>query len=76
MASGFGARAQMDLARAAPPAAIAAGALAAMARGRGGTVRPGALAKLLGWSLATAPRPLRVRIMGKIMAGLTRAQAR
>jgi hypothetical protein len=39
--------------------------------GRRGTVRPGWLSKLLGWSLATAPRPARVAIMGRIMAGMT-----
>ncbi|RTL17267.1 MAG: SDR family NAD(P)-dependent oxidoreductase [Burkholderiales bacterium] len=72
VASGFGARAGMDLANATPPAVVAAAALQALPGG--GTSRPGAMAKLLGWSLATAPRPLRVRLMGRIMAGLTRAR--
>jgi hypothetical protein len=35
------------------------------------TVTPGALSKFLTWSLMTAPRGLRVRIMGKIMGGMT-----
>ena len=36
------------------------------------TVTPGKLSKLLTWSLLTAPRGLRVRIMGKIMDGMTK----
>ena len=72
--SGFAARAGMVLGRAADPADVAAATVAAL--GGGGTVRPGALAKLLGASLATAPRGLRVRIMAAIMAGMTRGASR
>lgn len=69
VASGFGARAGMRLDGATPAAVVAAAALRSLPQG--GTSRPGFMAKLLGWSLATAPRPLRVRLMGRIMAGLT-----
>jgi uncharacterized protein len=66
--SGFGARAQLRLGRTISPSIVAQQALRALPRG--GTVRPGWLSKLLGWSLATAPRALRVRIMGSIMHGM------
>lgn len=71
VATGFASRARMHMARAAAPGAVARATLAAL--GRRGTVRPGWLAKLLGWSLATAPRPLRVAIMGRIMGDMTKA---
>jgi uncharacterized protein len=51
------------------PETVARVALAALSRG--GTVRPGFLAKLLGWSLATLPRWGRVRVLGQIMKGMT-----
>lgn len=66
--SGFGARAHLRLGRTITPAVVAQQTLRALPRG--GTVRPGWLSKLLGWSLATAPRALRVRIMGSIMHGM------
>jgi hypothetical protein len=48
-------------------------ARATLARmGRPGTIHPGALTRLLTWSLAPLPRAVRVRIMGRIMAGMTR----
>jgi hypothetical protein len=47
---------------------VARSALAA--RGRQTTVRPGFLAKFLGWSLAMLPRWGRVRVMGVIMKGM------
>lgn len=71
VATGFASRARMRMTRAAAPEVIARSTLAAL--GRQATVRPGALAKLLGWSLATAPRALRVVIMGRIMGGMTDA---
>lgn len=40
------------------------------ALGRRGTVRPGALSKLLGGSLASLPRWARVRLLSQIMAGM------
>lgn len=71
--TGFGARARLRMARTTTPEVVARETLAAL--GRRGTVRPGALSKLLGWSLATAPRALRVAIMGRIMAGMSASRA-
>jgi uncharacterized protein len=68
--SGFASRAGMTMPRAASPETVARVALAALEVG--GTVRPGLASKFLGWSLATAPRPLRVRIMSGIMHGMTK----
>ncbi len=69
--SGFAARAGMTMGLAQTPEVVAAGALAAL--GRRGVVRPGWLAKTLEASLALAPRWGRVRILGRIMAGMSRA---
>jgi short-subunit dehydrogenase len=71
VASGFAARAGLRMAHAATPEVVARATLAAL--GRRATVRPGGLSKLLGWSLATAPRALRVVIMGRIMGGMAAA---
>lgn len=65
--SGFAARAGMHVARAETPQTVARVALAALHRG--GTVRPGFLAKLLGWLLVATPRRGRVRIMAQIKKG-------
>lgn len=73
VASGFGARARMRMARTETPEVVAHQTLLAL--GRQSTVRPGGLSKLLGWSLATAPRALRVAIMGRIMAGMAMRRA-
>jgi short-subunit dehydrogenase len=70
VASGFADRAGMQMGATDRPEDVARGALAAL--GRRATVRPGRFGKLLGWGLGTAPRALRVRIMGRIMAGLIR----
>jgi hypothetical protein len=70
--SGFEARADMKMAQALAPGVVAAQTLDAL--GRRGTVRPGWLSKLLGWSLAATPRPLRVRIMKQVMGGMTAHQ--
>jgi uncharacterized protein len=67
--TGFGARAGMHLARAEDPATVARVALKSLRSG--GTVRPGKLAKALGWSLALLPRWGRVRVLGRIMQGMT-----
>lgn len=67
--SGFAARADMKMGQAATPEEVARGTLRAL--GRRGLVRPGALSKLLAWSLAMLPRVVRVRIMGGIMGGMT-----
>jgi short-subunit dehydrogenase len=68
--TGFAARARMVMGAADKPAAVARATLAAL--GRRMTVTPGPRSKFLTWSLMAAPRFLRVRIMGKIMAGMTR----
>jgi len=67
--TGFGVRARMTMGRALSASVVARQSLLALPRG--GTVRPGWLSKLLGWSLATAPRAVRVRIMGSVMHGLS-----
>jgi short-subunit dehydrogenase len=73
VASGFARRARMQLGMTASPEEVARGTLAAL--GRRGTVRPGWLSKVLGWSLALLPRWGRVRMMGLIMRGMTSHQA-
>ncbi len=67
--SGFAARAGMQMGLSQTPKEVARGALAALDRRT--TVRPGFLAKLLGWSLAPLPRWGRVIVMGAIMKGMT-----
>lgn len=66
--SGFARRAKMRMDRALQPEVVARQTLAAL--GQRGTVRPGWLSKMLGWSLSTAPRALRVVIMSCIMRGM------
>jgi len=66
--TGFAARAGMQMGKASTPETIAKVALAAL--GKRGTVRPGFLAKFLGWSLTMLPRWGRVRVMGIIMKGM------
>jgi short-subunit dehydrogenase len=68
--SGFGARADMKMGAAEKPETVARVTLNAL--GKKMTVTPGALSKFLTWSLMTAPRSLRVRIMGQIMGGMTK----
>lgn len=68
VATGFGARAGMKMGNAETPETIATGVVRAL--GRSGTIRPGRLSKLLGWSLATTPRFLRVKIMTGIITGM------
>jgi short-subunit dehydrogenase len=52
------------------PEDVARSTLAAL--GRRSTVLPGALSKLLAYSLAPLPRWARVRIMGLVMDGMTK----
>jgi uncharacterized protein len=66
--TGFAARAGMQMGKAETPETVARVALAALPGG--GTVRPGFLAKLLGWSLALLPRWGRVQVLGQIMKGM------
>ena len=72
--TGFAARAGMQMGKAATPEMVARSALTAL--GRRTTVRPGFLAKFLGWSLAMLPRWGRVRLMGVIMKGMIGKDAR
>lgn len=71
VATGFGVRAGLGMADAADPQALVATTLRAL--GQSGTCRPDARSKLLGYALATLPRPLRVRLMQRIMAGMIAA---
>jgi short-subunit dehydrogenase len=68
--SGFANRSNMKMGAAEKPETVARATLAAL--GKRMTVTPGPLSKALTWSLMTAPRGLRVRIMGKIMGGMTK----
>jgi short-subunit dehydrogenase len=65
--TGFAARAGMQMSMSDRPETVARASLAALARG--GTLRPGVMGKLLGWSLAIMPRWGRVRVLGQIMKG-------
>jgi short-subunit dehydrogenase len=66
--SGFANRAQMRMKAADKPATVARATLESL--GRRMTVTPGVLSKILTFSLMTAPRSLRSRIMGRIMGGM------
>jgi len=72
--SGFADRARMKMGAADTPATVARDTVAVL--GRKMTVTPGALGKFLTWSLMTAPRSLRTRLMGKIMGGMAAGGAR
>ena len=64
--SGFASRAGMRMGAALTPADVAGATLEAL--GRRSTVLPGALSKLLTYSLVPLPRWARVRVMGRVMA--------
>lgn len=66
--SGFATRANMKMGFAATTKDVARATIAAL--GRSGTVHPGFVAKLLGWSLAPLPRWARTMIMGQAMASM------
>ena len=68
----FADRADLRPGRAADPQAVAVTTLRAL--GRRTTVAPGAMSKLLTWSLALLPRWGRIRVMGAVMGGMTRHQ--
>lgn len=70
VATGFASRADMKMGGAASAETVARATLRAL--GRKTTVRPGGQSKLLGWGLGTLPRPLRSRILGGIMTGMTK----
>ena len=69
--SGFAARASMTMGLAQTPHDVAGPTLDAL--GRRGMVRPGWLSKLLEVALMFLPRRGRVRIMGVVMAGMTKS---
>lgn len=71
--SGFANRAQMTMSVSGTPASVAPARLQAL--GRVATVRPGFLSKFLEFSLALLPRWGRGRIMGRVMAGMTKHSA-
>jgi short-subunit dehydrogenase len=68
--TGFAERSKMQLGKAAAPTVVALESLAAL--GHKKVIHPGWLAKLMAISLSTAPRWLRVQIMGAIMANMTK----
>lgn len=70
--SGFGPRANMRMGKAISPHRLSAPILKAI--GRQTNVIPGMLSKLLVYSLRTAPRSLKIRIMEKIMGSFTSHQ--
>jgi RND family efflux transporter MFP subunit len=67
--TGFAARAGLRMGAALDAATVARATLAAL--GRRSTVRPGALSKALAYALGTLPRAARVRVMGRVMHGMT-----
>jgi short-subunit dehydrogenase len=71
--TGFARRAGLAMGRAESPDVVAAESLSAL--GRRGTVRPGLLAKVLGYGLAMTPRWGRIRIMAMVMRGMTKHHA-
>ena len=71
VSSGFADRAGMRMGAAVRPAEVARSTLAALGRGRT-TVVPGALSKLLTYTLLPLPRAGRVRMMARIMKGMTK----
>lgn len=70
--SGFGQRANMQMGTALHPDEVAESILKAL--GKGKSVLPGLLSKVLVNSLRTAPRFLRIKIMETIMRGFTKHQ--
>jgi hypothetical protein len=68
VATGFANRAGMVIGNAADPDDLVEPCLDAL--GRRTTVRPGGLAKLLGYGLMTLPRPLRSRVLHRVMMGM------
>lgn len=70
--SGFAARANMRMGAAASPATVAKASIHAL--GRTGTVLPGALTRLLTYSLLPLPRSIRTIILARVMGGMTKHQ--
>jgi short-subunit dehydrogenase len=70
--SGFAARANMAMSAAVLPSVVARESSRPL--GRKGTVIPGALSKLLTYSLSPLPRVLSTRILARVMGGMTKHQ--
>lgn len=68
VATGFAEVADMQMSLAANPTEVARATVNAL--GKTMTIRPGKIAKFLGWSIMTAPRRLRVSIIKTIMDGM------
>lgn len=73
VSTGFASRANMVMGMADQPAPLAAPILRALGRRR--LMTPGRVGRFLTWSLAPLPRGLRTRILGGVMAGMTRNAA-
>ncbi|MCF4969703.1 SDR family NAD(P)-dependent oxidoreductase [Nostoc sp. CMAA1605] len=72
--SGFASRAGMRMGMAMNPLAVVQPTLKAL--GRQPTILPGILSKFLTYSLSPLPRWARVRIMGRVMEGMTKHQVK
>jgi short-subunit dehydrogenase len=70
VATGFASRSNMQMGKAATPAVVAKASLAAL--GHKKIIHPGWLAKLMVFALSTAPRSIRIKIMGAIMRDMTK----
>ena len=70
--TGFGKRADLKMSMSLKPSQVGVPILKAL--GRTTTVLPGILTKVLVYSLRTVPRWAKVRIMGKVMGGMTEHQ--
>lgn len=70
--TGFSERANLNMGRMLEPKDVGAPILKAL--GRKATVLPGWLTKLLTYSLATVPRAIKVKIMKRVMLGMTAHQ--
>ncbi len=72
--SGFGQRAGMQMGSALKPEQVGVPIINAI--GRRSKVLPGLLTKFLAFNLSTVPRWAKIRIIGKVMAGFTKHQAK
>ncbi len=70
VATGFAERSKMQMGQATTPDIVAIESIEAL--GKNQLIHPGSLAKLMALGLATAPRFIRVKIMGFIMGGMTK----
>lgn len=70
VATGFASRSNMQIGKAATPKVVAQESLAAL--GNKKVIHPGWLAKLMVFALSTAPRSIRIKIMGAIMRDMTK----